>query len=177
VSSAPPETIALDEPPPEPVTSPTEAELAADDELRFAATQAQKAAEQALDEMFASATMAKKEALNYKRSLGPEINQFADMVDAEALFFVRYKYFTKSGGEIAKDIAVTVLLAAATLGNATIVQPVTVASIEVCLVDGATGDVLFANIAAAQEMVGDPSTEGLMKMVFAEFDPRGRRRR
>jgi hypothetical protein len=143
-----------------------------DVELRFAATQAKKAADQALTEMYATIPMRKSEALNYKRSLGPEINQFADRVEAEALLFVRYTYMTKSGGEIAKDVAFSVLLLAATLGNATVIGPVTLARVDVCLVDGATGDVLFANTASAQQFVGDPSVDGLTTAALDGFSPR-----
>jgi hypothetical protein len=161
-----------DEPPPAPEVAT--AENADSPELRFAATQAQKAAEQAMNEMWNPIQMKKSEALKYKRSLGPQVNQFADMVDAEAVLFLRYSYMTKSGGEVAKDVAFSVLLAAATLGNVVVVNDVTAARLDVCLVDGATGDVLFANTATISLMFGQPSIEGLVSQAMAGFSPRSR---
>jgi len=164
-------TLPASETPPGPTPEEVAAQQAAADELRFAATQAQKAAEQALDEMYASVQMRKSDALSYKRSLGPDMNRFAEMVDAEALLFVRYQYVTKSGGEIAKDVAFTVLLAAATLGNVIVIQPTTAARLDVCLVDGATGDVLFANTASVGGSFSDPSLERLATQSMDGFSP------
>jgi hypothetical protein len=159
-----------DDPPPQP-EAPT-AENADSPELRFAATQAQKAADQAMNEMFHPVQMRKAEALAYKRSLGPQVNQFADMVDAEVVLFLRYTYVTKSGGEIAKDTAFTVLVAAATLGSVVVVNDVTAARLDVCLVDGATGDVLYANTATVSLLFGQPSIEGLVSQAMNGFSPR-----
>ena len=140
-------------------------------ELRFAATQAQQAADEAMNEMFANPRWWKSDALNYKRSLGPQVNQFADMVDGEAIMFMRYSYLTKSGGEIAKDVTFSVLLAVATLGNVMYWQDVTAARLDVCLVDGATGDVLFANTASMSLTFGQPSAGLLVQQAMDGFSP------
>lgn len=167
VQEAPPAEAA-----PDPAPDPAPEQESAADELRFAATQAQNAADQALDEMFRTIQMKKSDALSYRRSLGPEVNQFAERVDAQALLFVRYRYATKSGGEIAKDVAFSILLGAATLGNAVVIQHATAARLDVCLVDGATGDVLYANSATLAQVWGDPATEALAQMTMEGFSPR-----
>lgn len=176
-ASTVPETVdapPMPETPPAPSPEELAAQAAADEELRFAATQAQKAASQALDEMYETIQMSKKEALSYERTLGPEVSRFAEMVDADALLFVRYVYLTKSGGEIAKDVAVTVLLAAATLGNMIVISGTSAARLDVCLVDGATGDVLFANTSSTGSGFSDPSLGELAKASMRGFSPRER---
>jgi hypothetical protein len=123
-------------------------------ETRFAATEAQKAVDAALSEMFADPVISKGRALAYKRSLGPEMNRFADMVNADALLFSRYTYMTKSSGEMAKDVTASVLIAVATLGSVIPIPNRSAAQLAVCLVDGATGDVLFANLAPLEQNGG-----------------------
>ena len=158
-------------PPPAPPEEEPDVTTVDSPDLRFAATQAQGAADEAMNEMFKDPRWYKSSALNYKRSLGPQVNQFADMVDGEALMFMRYSYVTKSGGEIAKDITFSVLLAVATLGNVMVVQDVTAARLDVCLVDGATGDVLFANTASVSLTFGQPSAAGLVQAAMDGFNP------
>lgn len=84
-----------------------------------------------------------EESKNYRVSLGPVVNPVASLVNAEALLYVRYNGFQKSGGQQTKDI-----VAGALLGVLTGVMPVYAAEgsvLEVALIDGATGDVLWAN--------------------------------
>lgn len=84
-----------------------------------------------------------EESKTYRVSLGPLVNPVASLVNAEALLYVRYYGFEKSGGQQTKDI-----LAGALLGVLTgvIAVPKTEGSaMEVALIDGATGDVLWAN--------------------------------
>jgi hypothetical protein len=144
--------------------------LAAHPELRFEASAVQQAFEQALGEMFASPTLFKSKALNYQRTLGPEINRFADFVDAEALVFARYSGFRKSGGEVTRDVLFTVLLAVATLGAVIPVPPPsTGGTLQVCVVDGATGDVLWANQMAAANYSGPPDLDSLVQKTLEPF--------
>jgi hypothetical protein len=84
-----------------------------------------------------------EESKNYRVSLGPVVNPVASLVNAEALLYVRYNGFEKSGGQQTKDIVAGVLL-----GALTGVIPVYAGEgsvLEVALIDGATGDVLWAN--------------------------------
>lgn len=83
------------------------------------------------------------ESKKYRVSLGPVVNPIASLMDAEALLYVRYYGFEKSGGQQAKDIVAGALLAVLT--GAVAVRPAEGAALEVALIDGATGDVLWAN--------------------------------
>lgn len=84
-----------------------------------------------------------EESKKYRVSLGPVVNPVASLMEADALLYVRYYGFEKSAGQQAKDIMAGALLAVLT-GTA-VVRPAEGAALEVALIDGATGDVLWAN--------------------------------
>jgi hypothetical protein len=71
--------------------------------------------------------------------------------------------FKKSGVEVAKDVAITVLITAATLGVPWWRSP----SLQVALIDGTTGDILWANTAGT---TGDFDDSGLGAMVEQLFE-------
>lgn len=103
-----------------------------------------------------------QESKTYRVSLGPVVNPVASLVKAEALLYVRYNGFEKSGGQQTKDI-----LAGALLGVLTGVMPVYAAEgsvLEVALIDGATGDVLWANRGGNQ----GPGALGFRPPIMAE---------
>jgi hypothetical protein len=84
-----------------------------------------------------------EESKNYRVSLGPVVNPVASLVNAEALLYVRYNGFEKSGGQQTKDILAGALLSVLT---GVVAVPAGEGSVlEVALIDGATGDVLWAN--------------------------------
>lgn len=128
-------------------------------DLRFTATQVQKAHDLAMTELYSPEGWMKDSAFSVQRSLGPEVNQVADVVNADALLFATYSGFEKSGGEIAKDVAVTVLVLVATLGRVAVTQPWDSAVVQVCLVDAATGEVLYANRVRTESMFSDNAAE------------------
>lgn len=76
-------------------------------------------------------------------SIGPEINVFADRADADALVIVRCFGLKKTGGEIAGNWAQTILVAAATLGAVVPVQSPSITIVQMALLDGVTGDILW----------------------------------
>jgi hypothetical protein len=84
-----------------------------------------------------------EESKKYRVTLGPVVNPIATFTNAEALLYVRFYGFEKSGGQQAKDIVAGALLAVLT-GVATVGAPEG-AALEVALIDGTTGDVLWAN--------------------------------
>ena len=92
-------------------------------DLRFETTQIKSTYADKNSEMYKKITMPKKKAKNYKTTLGPAINQFADHADVDALMFAKMSGWEKSGGEVTKDVVLTVLIAVATLGNVAVVQP------------------------------------------------------
>lgn len=76
-------------------------------------------------------------------SLGAQVNSLADRANADALLLVKWEAYKKSGGEIAKDMIKTVLIAAATLGNVIAIMPPSYATAHFALVDGNTGEILW----------------------------------
>lgn len=84
-----------------------------------------------------------EESKSFRVTLGPVVNPIASRMDAEALLYMRFNGFEKSGGQQTKDI-----VAGALLGVLTGVVPLPKpegSALEVALIDGATGDVLWAN--------------------------------
>jgi hypothetical protein len=137
-------------------------------DLRFQTTQAQQAFATAGAQMYRTVLMKKPDAENYQSTLGPGVNPLADHANVDALIFVEVGGFKKSGGEVAKDVIMTILFLAI---GAYVTQPTQGAGMRIALVDGATGDVLWANVGGT---TGDFEGAGLDKMikeVFKEFPP------
>lgn len=76
-------------------------------------------------------------------SLGPEVNRFADMSRSDVLLFAHCEGLKKSGGEITKDIAKTLLIGIATLGHFVPMYPTSATALQLAMVDGDTGDILW----------------------------------
>ena len=79
----------------------------------------------------------------FRYSVGSDINLFADRAQSDALVFVRCQGIKKSGGEIAKDFAKTLLVAVATLGNAVVYHYPSVTVVQMGVIDGDTGELLW----------------------------------
>lgn len=112
------------------------------EQLRAAYTQAAKQ----LYERAATEDEAKK----YRVSVGPVVNPIASLMEADALFYVRYAGAEKSGGQQAKDIFAGALLGVLT--GVIVVPASEVASLEAALIDGTTGDILWANRGAGHTL-------------------------
>lgn len=85
----------------------------------------------------------KRRQKEFLYSLGAQVNPLADRADADALLLVKWEAYKKTGGEIAKDMIRTVLIAAATLGNVVAIMPPSYATAHFALVDGNTGEILW----------------------------------
>ncbi len=146
--------------------------LTAVPELRFETSQSHQSFANAMSEMYETEDMWKSDAENYERSLGPVVNQFAELADVDALLFSRYSGFTKSGGELVKDIVVAAILGATTF--ATLAEG---ATLQVSLVDGDTGDLLWTNLVRSTDSAASFSNlfkplspiEILVKGAFKKF--------
>jgi hypothetical protein len=115
---------------------------------------------------------------DYKRfrvSLGPVVNPVGDAAAADALLLVQFEGMTKSDGQMKKEIAANVLLAALTGAYA---QPIRSASIvHVALIDAVSGDVLWVNtegkVGLSTSIISDALNklpEGGMQDVIAAED-------
>jgi hypothetical protein len=98
------------------------------DNLRYLATTA--AARHAA---FVSANLAGKPT----GGLGTDIGALADHADVDALLFVQMVGMTKSGGQVARDVAVTVL----TFGH--VIYPTSATQLFATLIDGTSGAVIW----------------------------------
>jgi hypothetical protein len=139
-----------------------EPDVAGDDELRYQTTLVTGRFRAAGMQLQPFAGMGKAQAAGWRLSIGPEVNRFADHAGVDALVFAQMAGWTKSGGEIARDVAVTVL----TLGNLIYYRQAAV--VQVALVDGTTGEILWANV--GRTVNRDFTGDGLDGMVRAAFD-------
>ncbi len=137
-------------------------------DLRFQTTQAQQAFTTASAQMYRTVAMKKPDAENFQSTLGPGVNPLADHANVDALVFARMGGFKKSGGEVAKDVAITILFA---VTGAIVTQTTQGAGMRMALVDGGTGDVLWANVAGTSGDFEDVGLEKMIKEVFKEFPP------
>ena len=147
--------------------------VASSSDLRFQATELQATFDQALGDLFATAPA--REASQVSRSLGPQAARVADPLGVDALAVVRIEGYSKSGGEVAKDVAKSVAGAILTLGILIPVpSPMSGATIVCALIDGSTGDVLWTNVARSQPASFDAAgLQALVDAVFKDF-PAGR---
>lgn len=128
-------------------------------QLNFDFEQLKTAYTQASKELYAKRNVPEQESANFNVGVGPVANTFAITSGADALLYMQYVGFTKTGGQITKDI-----LAAALIGALTGTAPVPAAqggSVEVALIDGASGDVLWTNTFAGP-MAGAPIFQNIL---------------
>ncbi|MFC1601981.1 SEL1-like repeat protein [Pseudomonadota bacterium] len=119
-------------------------DIAKDTNLSYELEQLRKAYTTASSELYERAMVDEKESAGFKVAIGPIVNQFADLADADGLIMVRYFGFTKSDGLMTKEVVGNVLLAGLT---GTYYQPARNGSaIEVALIDSNNGDVLWSNV-------------------------------
>ena len=114
-------------------------------ELRFQLNQVQQAADKAMSRAYQKKGEDPNEAFVGMRSVLSDVDQVATRVGADVLMFARYAAFEKSGGEIAKDVAVSVVILAISLGNLIYFPPPSGGAVVVCLVDARTGELLYVN--------------------------------
>jgi hypothetical protein len=86
------------------------------------------------------------EAINYNFTLSRDISNIATKTSTNALLFISFSGYTRSGGDIAAEVASKTLLSLATLGLVTRpADPSGAAVVAVALVDGKSGDILWGN--------------------------------
>lgn len=122
---------------------PTEEQLNANPNARFELEQVRNAYNEAAKQLFDKPANNEEDSRKYRVTLGSIVNPVTTLVDAEALLYVRYAGYERSGGQQAKDIIAGALLGVLT-GVVTVPKPY-YSELEVSLIDGATGDVLWAN--------------------------------
>jgi hypothetical protein len=132
------------------------AEDGMESELRAMIAQLRQTTAQVNADMYESVALDTSKAMKYSASVGPQVAELADALDADALLLASYAEFHKSSGETARDVTIAVLVGAATLGNFIPIPVKYGASLVVMLVDGVTGELLWSNVAARGELVESP---------------------
>lgn len=145
-----------------PKTDLLEKARAGDKELNFQLEQLKGAYVQVEKELYAQTMVQEEESTRFKVGVGALANPFAASSGADALLLARYQGFDKSEGLIAKEIVASALLAALT--GSYVVPAKNGARVELSLIDGTTGDVLWSNTG-----VGPTSTYSLLLNATAKL--------
>ena len=117
--------------------------------------------------------VAGSEAINYNFSLSRDISNIATKSSTNALLFVSFSGYTRSGGDIAAEVASKTLLSLATLGLVTRpADPSGAAVVAVALVDGKSGDILWGNKSGWLYSLTGPTFEekDLVKLIEKLFE-------
>lgn len=115
--------------------------------------------------------IAKRRQKKFTYSIGSEINSLADWAQADVLLMVKWEAYKKTGGEIAKDMAKTILIAAATFGSVVPIFPTSQGLMQVAVVDGNTGDILWYHNNLATTAVDVEQEEQLKRAVAQAVKP------
>lgn len=123
-----------------------DAAMQENDEFAYTVTQIREGFEKAKEDLQLGQPIAPEKANKLAVSLGEATNIVAARTGADAILLLRYQGFDKSSGYVAKDVATSVLVAVLTAGQIVPYKPAEGAITEAALVDGATGEVLWADI-------------------------------
>ncbi len=105
-------------------------------------------------------------------SLGSEVNIVADHTKSDALVIVQCTGLKKTGGEITKDITQSALIFAATLGSVLVINHASATVIQLAVVDGDTGDILwYADNSedATFDIADEPRFRGVLRNMMSQF--------
>ncbi|MCM2679706.1 hypothetical protein [Echinimonas agarilytica] len=98
------------------------------------------------DVLYEKSVVKIEDSVKFEQSVGEAAAIVASYSDADAVLLMRYYAYEKTSGAIAKDVAVSVLVAALTGGVG--VQPTSGEAVEVAVLDGISGNVLWTNHAS-----------------------------
>lgn len=101
---------------------------------------------QVAKDLYKNGAISDEESTKFKVSIGPVANTFSAASGADALILMRYSGFDKSTGQMAKDIFVSALIAALLRSNTAATPAKGAGTVEVVLIDGVSGDILWTNI-------------------------------
>lgn len=120
----------------------------------------------------------KRKEKQFTYSVGPDVNIFADLTDTDVLVFIKESGYKKTGGEIAKDIAKSVLFSAALAAVGGIgymyIFP-NIAVIQIAVVDSNTGDILWYNYNRDNpdiDLGSEKATRNILRALFNPFPKR-----
>lgn len=120
--------------------------IAEDEEFAYTVTQIREGFEKAKEDLSLGKPLPEEEAKKIQISVGEAVNIVASRTGADTILLMRYQGFDKSGGHVAKDVGTSLLVGILTLGAFVPIYATKGAVTEAALIDGATGDVLWADI-------------------------------
>lgn len=126
-----------------------EAAISEDEEFAYAVTQAREGFNEAKKTLYGKGLTSDERAV-VAASVGTAVNMVSEKSGADAILLIHYIGLSKSGGSMAKDVAVGVLV-----GLLTGQVPVAAneaSHVELAFIDGATGDVLWSNMLDASHL-------------------------
>lgn len=121
-----------------------EAAEALDSEFPFKYEQFKTAYQAQLEQMNKVPGNSKKKALYTNYNVGETMFELTNQFDGDAIMLVSFYGFKKTGGQVAKDMAATVLLAVAT-GGSTAASSSSGSSFQLGLVDVNTSNILWSS--------------------------------
>ena len=133
-----------------------------DKEFNFQLEQFKNAYVQAAKELYARAMVEEKESAKFKVGVGPLANSFAAIAGADALMIAKYQGFDKSTGLMAKEITTSALLGALT--GVYYAPAKSGGRVELSLVDGVSGDVLWSNASAGPVSASSSLTTAMARL-------------
>ena len=120
--------------------------IASDEEFAYTITQVREGFDRARQDLQLGKKVSEEEAGKIRTSVGEAVNIVAAKTGADAILLMRYAGFDKSGGQVAKDLSTSLLVGALTAGLVIPVKSTSGAVSEAALIDGLTGEVLWANV-------------------------------
>ena len=114
-----------------------------DKEFNFQLEQLKGAYVQVAKELYAQPMVQVEKSDKFKVGVGPLANPFANVAGADALILVRYQGFDKSSGLLTKEVVASALLGVLT--GSYYVPAKNGGQIELSLIDGVSGEVLWSN--------------------------------
>jgi len=123
--------------------------ISEDEEFAYAVTQAREGFEEVKQTLYGK-NLTVEERAEIKVSVGTAVNLVSQKSGADAILLIHYIGLKKSGGSMAKDIAIGVLVGLLT-GQAPIAASES-SYIELAFIDGVTGNVLWSNMLSAASL-------------------------
>ena len=123
-------------------------QISSDEEFAYVIQQIQDGFDQAGKDLKLGLSLSETEAKTLKASVGESVNILAERSQADAILLTRFTGFDKSGGHVAKDIGISILVGVLTLGAVVPVSEISGATTQAALIDATTGEILWANSSA-----------------------------
>lgn len=133
-----------------------------DKEFNFQLEQLRSAYVQVAKELYARGMVEEGESTKFKVGVGPLANSFAAIAGADALMIANYQGFDKSPGLMAKEITTSALLGALT--GVYYAPAKSGGRVELSLIDGVSGDVLWSNASAGPVSASSSLTNAMVRL-------------